>query len=157
MTIVLDHYTIPEKGEIELKIDRSFEIKVTAEEARHKVKWWLRDEISMLIDVDLPTLVVGEQVVWRVPAWIGFPHTGRAGVVGAVDVDVNTGTMNNTPERKAEIERQAEEVVARQPSYQPKGPVPEKYRPQHIPPAPQIIFDEAGVPVVVPAHSQKTG
>jgi hypothetical protein len=157
MTILLDPYTIPEKGEVELKIDRSFEIKVTAEEARHKVRWWLRDEVSMLIDADPPTLVIGEQVAWRVPAWIGFPHTGRAGVVGTVDVDVNTGAMNNTPECKAEIERQAEEVAARQPPYQPKGPVPEKYRPKHIPSAPQIVFDEAGLPVVVPAPSQEAG
>ncbi len=157
MTILLDPYTIPEKGKVELKIDRSFEIKVTAEEARHKVRWWLRDEVSMLIDADPPTLVIGEQVVWRVPAWIGFPHTGRVGMVGVVDVDVKTGEMNNTPACKAEIEHQAEEVAARQPPYQPKGPVPEEYRPQHIPPAPKIIFDEDGLPVVVPAHSQETG
>ena len=135
MTILLDPYIIPEKGKVELKIDRSFEIKVTAEEAQHKVRWWLRDEVSMLIDADPPTLVIGEQVVWRVPAWIGFPHTGRAGMVGAVDVDVNTGAMNNTPACKAEIERQAEAVAACQPPYQPKSPVSEKYRPKYIPPS----------------------
>jgi hypothetical protein len=157
MTILLDPYIVPEKGKVELKIDRSFEIKVTAEEARHKVRWWLRDEVSMLIDADPPTLVIGEEVVWRVPAWVAFPHTGRAGMVGVVDVDVKTGVMNNTPQRKAEIERQAEEVAARQPPYQPKGPVPEKYRPRHIPPAPQIVFDEAGLPVVVPAPPHEPG
>ncbi|MEW5958116.1 MAG: hypothetical protein AB1801_10355, partial [Chloroflexota bacterium] len=128
MSIVLEPYAIPEKGKVELNVKRSFEIKVTAAEARRQVRWWLREEVSMLIDADPPTLVVGDRVVWRVPAWIGFPHTGRAGMVGAVDVDVTTGTMNNTPECKADIERQAEAVAARQPLYQPKGPVPEKYR-----------------------------
>ncbi len=155
MTILFDPYIVPKKGKVELKIDRSFEIKVTAEEAQHKVRWWLRDEVSMLIDADPPTLVIGEQIVWRVTAWISFPHTGRAGMVGAVDVDVKTGVMNNTPQRKAKIERQAEEVAARQPPYQPKGQVPEKYRPKHIPQAPSIVFDEAGLPVVVPAHTQE--
>lgn len=157
MTILLDPYLVPEKGEVELNLKRSFEIKVTAKEARRQVNRWLRDEVSMLISADQPTLVVGKQVVWRATAWISFPHTGRAGQVGVIDVDVTTGTMNNTPERKAEIERQAEAVAARQPPYQPKGPVPKEYRPKHIPPAPQIVFDEAGLPVVVPAPPQEAG
>ena len=56
-----------------MKVDRSFEINVTAEEARRHVREWLREEVSLLIDAEPPTLVVGDQVVWRVPAWISFP------------------------------------------------------------------------------------
>lgn len=63
MAIVLDPYVIPEKGLVEVKIDRTFEIKVTAEEARCQVRWWLRNEVSMFMDANQPTLVVGEQVV----------------------------------------------------------------------------------------------
>lgn len=144
MTILLDPYVIPKKGKVELKVERSFEIKVTAEEAQRQVNRWLLNEVSYLIGADPPTLVVGEQVVWRVPAWIGFPHTGRVGVVGVVDVDVTTGAMNNTPECKAEIERRAEELAARQPPYQPKGEVPEAFLPKHIPPAPKVTIAEDG-------------
>ena len=79
------------------------------------------NEVSSLIGADTPTLVVGpDQVVWRVPAWIGFPHTGRAGNVGTVEVDVETGVMNNTPECKADIERQAQHLAEQQPSYRLK-------------------------------------
>lgn len=152
MAIVLDPYVIPEKGPVEVKIDRAFEIKVTAEEARRQVRWWLRDEVSMLLDADLPTLVVGEEVVWRVPAVFSSPGAGRVGVVGTVEVNVTTGEMNATPEHKAALERQAEEMAERLPPYQPKGPVPEKYRPQHLSPAPKIVFDEQGLPVIVPSH-----
>jgi hypothetical protein len=144
MTILLEPYIIPEKGKVELKVERSFEIKVTAEEAQRQVNRWLLNEVSYLIGADPPTLVVGEQVVWRVPAWIGFPHTGRAGVVGMVDVDVTTGAMNNTPECKAEIERRAEELAARQPPYQSKSEVPEVFLPKHIPPAPKVTIAEDG-------------
>lgn len=144
MTILLEPYIIPEKGKVELKVERSFEIKVTAEEAQRQVNCWLLNEVSYLIGADPPTLVVGEQVVWRVPAWIGFPHTGRAGIVGNVDVDVTTGVMNNTPECKVEIERRAEELAARQPPYQPKGDVPEAFLPKHIPPAPKVTIAEDG-------------
>lgn len=157
MVIVLDSYVIPEKGPVEVKIDRAFEIKVTAEEARRQVRWWLRDEVSMLIDADPPTLVVGEQVVWRVPAVFSRPGAGRVGIVGAVEVNVTTGEMNATLENKAAIERQAEELASHLPPYQPKGPVPEQYRSHHLPPAPQIVFDEQGLPVVVPSPSPKAG
>lgn len=145
MTIILDRYTLPEKGKVELKVDHSFEIKVTAEEARRQVDRWLLNEVSCLIGADPPTLVIGEQVVWRVSAWIGFPHTGRAGLVGTVEVDVSTGAMNNTPDCKAEIERRAEALAARQPPYQPKEAVPEPYLAQNVPPAPQLYIHDDGV------------
>ncbi len=155
MTILLDPYIIPEKGEVELNLKRSFEIKVTAEEARRQVNRWLRDEVSMLISADRPTLVVGQQVVWRATAWISFPHTGRAGQVGVIDVDVTTGAMNNTPECKAEIERQAEEVAARQPPYRPKDKVPEQYLAKNVPPAPKLrILEDGTLAPVTPAKKE---
>jgi hypothetical protein len=136
MTIVLDNYVIPEKGPVELSV--SFEIKVTALEAKRKVSRWLYENISMLIDADVPTLVVGERVVWRVPAYLSFPDIGRAGDVGTVDVDVMTGKMNNTPERKAAIEHCAEEVALRQPPYKPKSEVPPAFIPKDVPAVPQL-------------------
>jgi len=155
MTILLDTYTIPEKGKVELKVDRTFEIKVTAEEARHKVNRWLLNEVSCLIGADTPTLVVGEQgVVWRVPAWIGFPHTGRAGVVGTVDVDVETGEMDNTPECKTEIERQAQALAEQQPPYRSRE-VPTEYLAKNAPPAPQThILDDDTINVVAPSKRE---
>lgn len=135
MTIILEPYSIPEKGKVELNVNRSFEIKVTAEEARRQVNRWLLNEVSYLIGAEAPTLVVGEQrVVWRVPAAISFPHTGRAGVVGAVDVNINTGAMNNSLDCKAEIERRARELAARQPPYRSKGKVAEQYLTQDVSP-----------------------
>ena len=154
MTIIIEPYTIPEKGKVDLDVKRSFEIKISAEEARREVRWWLRDEVSMLIDAEPPTLVVGEQVVWRVPAVFSAPGSGRVGVVGLVEIDVTTGEMNVTPELKAAIEHQAEALAERLPPYQSKGPVPEKHRPKHIPPAPHIVYDENGLPVVVSTNPQ---
>lgn len=149
MTVLLDPYKLPEKGKVELKIDRCFEIKITAEEARRRANLWLRDEVSMLISGDLPTLVVGEQVIWRVAAWISFPHTGRAGMVGTVDIDVSTGMINTPLECKAEIERQAEEIAARQPAYHPRK-TPEKYLANNISSIPtlQILEDGTLTPLV---------
>jgi|SRR5688572_28254199 len=146
MAVVLDPYTLPEKGKVE--------INITAEEARRRVNRWLRDEVSMLIGGDLPTLVMGEQVIWRVSAWISFPHTGRAGMVGTVEVDVSTGMIHNSLECKAEIERQAEEVAARQPAYQPKK-VPEQYLARNIFPNPKLQILEDGTLTLIVPTSQK--
>lgn len=144
MTIILDSCELPEKGVVTLNIERAFEIKITAVEAQRRVRAWLRDEISMLIDADSPTLVVGERVVWRVPVWIGFPHTGRAGDVGSIEVDVTSGDMNITPEVKTAIEQQAEVVAAQQPPYQPKEYIPEAYLAKNASSTPALRILEDG-------------
>ena len=52
--------------------------------------------------------------------------------------------MNNTSERKAEIEQRAEEVAARQPPFRLKE-VPEAYLAENVPPAPKLrILEEGG-------------
>jgi hypothetical protein len=103
---------------VELKVERAFDIKITAEEARRQVNRWLLNEVSYLISADPPTLVVGGRVVWRVPAWIGFPHTGRLGVVGAVEVEVETGEMVGLAARQHEIEQNLERLKPTLPPYQ---------------------------------------
>ena len=157
MTIIIDPFTLPEKGKVDLSLQRSFEINITAQQARHQVRTWLRDEVSMLIDADPPTLVVGETVVWRIPAVLSSPGVGRVGVVGVIEVDVMTGVMDTSPGQKTAIERQAEALISHLPPFQPKGTVPARFRPPHLPPAPKIIFDEHGFPVTVPADAQKPG
>lgn len=111
----------------------------------------------MFIGAESPTLVVGEQVVWRVSAVFRVPDLGRVEVVGTVEVDVTSGAMPIPADLAPELERKAELLADRLPPYRPKGPVPEKYRPKHIPPAPQIVFDEEGLPVVILANLQETG
>jgi hypothetical protein len=156
MTIIIDPFTIPEKGTVELNVQRSFEIKVTAEEARRQVNRWLHEHVTMLIGAEPPTLVVGEQVVWRVPAVFRVPDLGRVGLVGTIDVEVSSGVMTLPTDLGPELERKAEELAERLPPYQPKkGPVPEKYQPHHIPPAPTLVLDEAGFPTVVASPPQE--
>ncbi len=144
MNVMLDNYTLPETGLVEVRV--AFEIKVSAEEARKKVNRWLHDEVSMLISADPPTLVVGEHTVWRVPAYISFPDLGRVGDVGAVTVSASTGEMMGLPERRAEIERRLEqEIKPRLPLYKrKKRKVPPEFIPTPVPPvlAPVAPDDE---------------
>jgi hypothetical protein len=138
MAIILDPYTIPEKGPVRLQVNRSFEIKVTAEEARRQVNRWVHNEVTYLMRGQPPTLVVGEQIVWRVPVSIGFPSVGQAGIVGMVDVDVKTGVMNTSPELGAGLIKEAEKIAQRLPPFQPHQ-LPPEYLAKNVPQAPELI------------------
>ncbi len=144
MTIVLENYPLPEQGQVKIKVDVSFEMKVSAEQARRKVNRWVMERVSSQMGAELPTLIIGERAVWRVPVHISFPDTGRIRGIGAVDVDAETGEMNDTPEHRAEIERAANDTALQLPPYQPKRGAPAKYLAKNVPPAEKLIFTEDG-------------
>ena len=127
MTILLEHGPLPERGTVHLAIQRDFTIHVTAEEARRQVDRWLFDQVSYMMTAEAPTLVLSECVVWRVPAVLTAPHVGRVGAVGAVDVDVQTGQMNVTPERIAAFQQAGIELGKRLPPYQGGRQLPSAY------------------------------
>jgi hypothetical protein len=139
MTILLDAYTLPERGAVELTIQRSFEIKVTAEEARRKVISWLVDQVSYMVSAESPALMIGEYIVWRVPVILTAPQVGRVGEIGAIHVDVQTGEMDNTPERITALQQWGLELGNRLPPYKSRGEAPDEYvvkdmQPTHIKP-----------------------
>lgn len=127
MTILLDHYTLPERGLVKLTINQDFEINVTAEEARRQVDRWLFDEVSYMMTAETPVLVLGEGVVWRVPAILTASQVGRVGSVGTVDVDVQTGQMDDKPENIAALQQAGIDLGNRLPPYQPREALPDGY------------------------------
>lgn len=134
MTIVLENLTIPERGVLELDFKQSIEIRVTAEEARRKVNRWLLDYVSYMMHADPPTLVIdGQQAVWRVPAILTNSRVGDVGVVGTVNVNVHTGSMDASEEKIKQITCCAIEMVKDLPPYQPRKTVPEEFIPKHLP------------------------
>lgn len=149
MTILLEPFTLPERGPVTIQLNQTFEIKVTAEEARRKVHLWLLDEVSCQMGAEPPVLVVGERAVWRVSTHLSAPHIGLVGTVGMVDIDVQTGEMANSSDCKAAIKRRARELAAKLPPYQPLQSVSDQYIPQHIPPAPVLTLpDDEPLPVI---------
>lgn len=147
VTILLDQEIIPTKGPVDLHIERSFVLNISAAEAQHKVHGWLRDEVSSNIGADLPVLVVDERPVWRVNAWLSSPRYGRVGTVGSIDVDVESGELCNELQSKAEIEQQACQLARQLSPYQPRRTMPAGYiTDATIPPAPKLsLADEDAV------------
>ncbi len=143
MTIVLERFDIPERGVLELDLHESIEIRVTAEEARRKVNSWVHEYVSYMMHAEAPTLVVGEQVVWRVPAVFTSSQVGTVGTVGTVDVDVQSGNMNATPEHIIQFQQCAREMAKKLPPYQPGWlKVPEEYIPKDIPRAKMAVLPD---------------
>ncbi|MCL4868212.1 MAG: hypothetical protein KJ063_04525 [Anaerolineae bacterium] len=142
MSIVLDSYNIPGKGRVQLRVKRDFTIQITAEEARRKVNAWLLNEVSYLFAALSPTLVVGDQIVWRVPAIYSLPHVGQVGTVGFVDVDVQNGELVSLPTLVNDLQEKALELAQHLPPYPGPFTVPETFVPKDVPPAPVLLLPE---------------
>ena len=134
LTLLLDGYTLPDAGAVDLQLSRSFEIKVSAEQARRQVKGWLLDQVSYMMTAKIPTLVIGVSVVWRVPVILTATHVGHVGVVGEVDVDVETGAMNDQAACKEAILAQAQKLAAIIPPYKPPTTTPQAWLAKGIKP-----------------------
>jgi len=151
MTIILDQYTIPEKGSFEIR--QTVDITFTAKQAQRKVDTWLLNEVSMMMGAEAPTLVVGARTVWRVPCRFSAPHVGRVGTVGEVDVDTKTGEMYNVSEAKTAIIGRAQALAEKLPPFKVRE-VPPQYLATDVPAAPLLMIDDNGY--VVPKPTTET-
>ena len=119
MQVIVEQVNLPERGHVELGIHRSFEIAVSSEDARAKVKRWLWNEVSMLLGAGTPDLVIDERIVWRVPVIFSAPGHGQVGTVGVVEVAVQSGELLHSDVQRAQIEAQANLLADRLPEFQP--------------------------------------
>ena len=115
MDAQLDTVTLPRSGRVEVNINLSADVHVTAMIARRRVSRLVINEIGNLLYGGEPSLVVGERICWRVPVLLAYPDTGPVGQVGALDVDVETGEVLVTPERLTEIADYAHYLAQRTP------------------------------------------
>jgi hypothetical protein len=111
--ILIEGQTLPETGVLTVRVDRTIDIDVSADQARRKVSVFVLTEIGNLLHGEMPILVVGERVVWRVPVHLTRPSFGNMGQVGHIDVDVKSGELLVDPEMISLIEHNAENLVER--------------------------------------------
>jgi hypothetical protein len=70
-----------------INIQLASAVNVTAFSARQKVTGFVADEISTNMHGANPTLVVGEQICWRVPVMLSMPPIGDLGIIGEIDAE----------------------------------------------------------------------
>ena len=133
VALVLDQVTLSSTGLVELHLDYTFELKISAEEARRQVHSWLVGEVSYMIRAGEPTLVISESesstrtAFWRVPAILTATHLGDVGVAGYVDVEVETGAIGDLEHCAEQILNGGRRLAATMPSYTPKSDLPTNY------------------------------
>jgi len=113
MAITIESVTLPERGPLKLRLDVAAIINMTAEEARRKVGIFAGNMIADLLSGDSPGLVwQRDKAYWRVPVVLHSRSLGRIGVVGVIDVDVETGELQITDQIVEEIEENAQRFAA---------------------------------------------
>lgn len=150
--ILLDHFILPKKGRVDLQLNWSFDIRITAEEARQRVDDWLFDDVSYMLTTGEPLLVVdgATTTVWRVPAIFTATHIGEVGTAGTVDVDVQTGVLIDADTCKASILQGARILAQKMPAYTPRTETPKAYLASNLKPT---ITQPQGNPLQIIADS----
>jgi hypothetical protein len=104
---------IPQSGQVALTIHVSAPINFSAAAAQRIVSRFVANEIAYLLRAGEPSLVVSEQIAWRVPVVLALPHKGEVGQVGSIDVSVETGAFHISPKQIQEIMENATDRAAR--------------------------------------------
>jgi len=113
MTILIETEKLPERGPLNIRLDVSTTINTTAEEARHRVSVFVGHEIADLLSGEAPDLVWQKSgAYWRVPVVLSSRSLGRIGLVGFIDVNVETGELQLTEQTIRRIEENAQRFAA---------------------------------------------
>lgn len=113
MSILIETEKLPERGPLNIKLDVTATINTTAEEARRQVSVFAGNEIADLLSGETPDLVWQKNgTYWRVPVILSSKSFGRIGLVGFIDVNVETGELQVTERATRRIEENAQRFAA---------------------------------------------
>ncbi len=93
MNVEMAEIALPAEAQLKIELSLTAQVKITHVTAQRQVSKLLLDQAGNLLYGERPSLVVGQQLVWRVPVWLALPTTGPLGQVGALDVDAQTGEI----------------------------------------------------------------
>ena len=100
---------------LEEQLHRADVPPISALVARQKVNVLMLDRVSNLLLADEPALVElphGKRA-WRVPVDLTFPEKGRAGRVGVIEVDAESGEVRCTDAELARIDAATRQLAQR--------------------------------------------
>lgn len=106
---------VPEGATVDLKIEITAQVNITAFVAQQKVTQFVISEISNQLCDDTPDLNVGERLCWSVPVVLTSPAKGTIGRVGEILVDADTGELLADTDTVERIDANAEWLAQRSP------------------------------------------
>lgn len=93
MNVHLPGFTPPQGATLNIRIDLTTQINITALVARQRVNVFVIMKVSNQLLAGSPELVVGERLCWLVPVMLTSPRKGIIGKVGEIIVDATTGEL----------------------------------------------------------------
>lgn len=113
MSVRLEELTQFPAARLDIDVKVSAQVNVTAFTAQRKVSKLVLGQISHLLFGDTPSLVLSDRACWRVPVRLALPTTGPVGIVGEIDVDLQTGEVLVSETVLQEIEARAADLARR--------------------------------------------
>jgi len=93
---------LPATGRVNIRIEISAEVNVSAFVARQKANRFLIMQAGDQLGASAPELVVGPTLHWRVPVQYAPSRCGPLGIVGHLLVDAETGEVTVADGQKTE-------------------------------------------------------
>lgn len=115
MAVNIQGIPAPVGATLDIKIEISAPVNITAYVAQQKVTQFVIRKIGNQLCGDPPDLHVGDRLCWSVPVVLGSPVKGIIGRVGEILVDVNTGELLVGKEKIEEITANAKSLAERCP------------------------------------------
>ncbi|MCE2395724.1 hypothetical protein J4G02_14185 [Candidatus Poribacteria bacterium] len=106
---------VPEGATVDLKIEITAQVNITAFVAQQKVTQFVISEISNQLCGEKPDLNIGERLCWSVPVVLTSPAKGTIGRVGEISVDADTGELLADTDTVERIDANAEWLAQRSP------------------------------------------
>ncbi len=107
-SILIDSKSIPQTTPVALNFHLVTTLNITAETAQRQVNRQLIPKLGTGLIARRPELViVGEQIIWRVPISLSLPELGDLGQVGHVAVDARSGELSISDDSQERIIKHA--------------------------------------------------
>jgi hypothetical protein len=87
----------PQNNSLRVKGEFAQDIATAPAVAQRKANGYLAQYVTMMVMAGTPTLFLGQQPVWRVPAILSLPGLGEVSTIGTVDIDAETGEIIPLP------------------------------------------------------------
>lgn len=107
MSATLQRWRAPRGAKVDIRIEVTADLRVTAEDARDLADEFLLMEVGDLLGPGEPSLQVGDRLAWEVPIILSNAIRGTLGEVGRLLVDGETGEITFTEQDRKDVEAHA--------------------------------------------------
>lgn len=107
MEMELSTIQLPPQADVRIEISIAAHLGITAQSAQRKVSKLVLDQVGNMLYGEMPGLVAGSRLLWRVPIWVSSPTSGPISQVGILDVDAQTGEVLYSEEQLLAVGEQA--------------------------------------------------